>query len=273
MDPLAGRVVAITGASAGIGLALARLLVARGAHVAAFARRGDRLDDLVADTAHRQLPGRVLPVVGDVTEPADVQALVDRTIATFGRLDVMVCNAGIGYHASLDDTPPPVSRRMMDVNVHGTILAAQAALVVMRRQGTGHIIAVSSIVARRGIEGSSVYAASKAAQLAFIESLRAEFLGTGLRASVVLPVSTTTEFHDAIARDYGQVVRGHGPRQSAETVAAAIAACIVRPRAEVYPYRWSRLLGIVSAIAPGPADRLVRRFRRSSSDRHAAADS
>ncbi len=256
------RVVAITGASSGIGLALARLLVARGARVAAFARRADRLDALAREAA--TMSGTLLPVSGDVTNETDVQTLVDRTVATFGRLDVMVCNAGIGYHGRLDDTPPDIVRRLIDVNVHGTIHAARSALAVMRRQDAGHIIAVSSIVARRGIAGSSVYSASKAAQLAFIEALRAEFLGTNLRASVVFPVSTTTEFHAAITRDYGQTVKGYGPKQSAESVAEAIAACIERPRAEVYPYRWAKLLSVVSAIAPAQADRLVRRFRRSA---------
>lgn len=265
---LDARVVAITGASSGIGLALARRLVMRGAHVVAFARRADRLDALADDAA--SMSGTLLAVAGDVTSATDVQALVDRTVATFGRLDVMVCNAGIGYHGRLDDTPPDATRRLMDVNVHGTIHAARSALAVMRRQGAGHIIAVSSIVARRGVAGSSVYSASKAAQLAFIESLRAEFLGTNLRASVVFPVSTTTEFHAAIARDFGQTVKGHGPKQSAESVAEAIAACIERPRAEVYPYRWAKLLSVVSAIAPAQADRLVRRFRRSATpDPHA----
>jgi short-subunit dehydrogenase len=262
MRVMTGSVVAITGASAGIGLALARQLVARGVRVAAFARRADRLHALVTEAAG--LPGEVLAVTGDVANEGDLQALVDRTTATFGRIDAMVCNAGIGYHGTLDDTPPDVIRRLMDVNVLGTVYAARSALAVMRRQGHGHIIAVSSIVARRGVAGSSVYSASKAAQLAFIESLRAEFLGTNLRASVVFPVSTTTEFHAAIARDYGQSVRGHGPKQSADEVARAIVACLERPRAEVYPYRWAKVLSVISAIAPAQADRLVRRFRRAA---------
>lgn len=262
MDALAGRVVAITGASAGIGLALARQLATRGARVSAFARRTDRLDALAAEAG--RMPGDVLPVSGDVTNEADVQALVDRTVARFGRIDVMVCNAGIGYHGTLEDASPDVIRRIMAVNVLGTIYAARSALAVMRAQGSGHIIAVSSIVARRGVAGSCVYSASKAAQLAFIESLRAGFLGTRLRASVVFPVSTTTEFHAAIARDFGQTVQGHGPKQSADHVARCIARCIVTPRAEVYPYRWAKILSVLSVIAPAQADRLVRRFRRTS---------
>jgi short-subunit dehydrogenase len=262
MNALVGKVVAITGASAGIGLALARQLAAQGARVAVLARRTDRLNALAAEAA--EMPGDMLAVGGDVANEDDVQALVDRTVARFGRIDVMVCNAGIGYHGTLEDAPSEVIRRIMDVNVLGTIYAARSALTVMRKQGCGHIIAVSSIVARRGVAGSGVYSASKAAQLAFIESLRAEFVGTDLHASVVLPVSTMTEFHAAIARDFGQVVRGHGPKQSADHVAGCIIRCIVTPRAEVYPYRWAKILSVLSVIAPAYADRLVRRFRRTS---------
>lgn len=263
MDSLDGRVVAITGASAGIGLALARHLVADGARVVAFARRADRLDALAAEAR----PGAVLGVPGDVTRESDLQRMVDRAVAEFGRLDVLVCNAGIGFHGTLEATPPDVIHRLIDVNLLGTIHAVRAALPVMRRQGHGHIVVIASIVARRGVEGSSVYSATKAAQLAFVESLRAEFLGTDLHASVVLPVSTATEFHAAIARDYGQAVRGHGPKQSADRVARAIVRCIRRPRAEVYPFRWAKVLSVFSAMAPAQADRLVRRFRRSSSPR------
>jgi short-subunit dehydrogenase len=260
MSSLNGRVVAITGASAGIGLALARRLIARGASVAAFARRTDRLEALAAEAA--TAPGQVLIVTGDVTQEADVRALVDRTVDRFGRLDVMVCNAGIGYHGTLEQTPIDVMRRMVDVNLMGTLYAAQAALTVMRPQGHGHIIAVASIVARRGVSGSSVYGATKGAQLSLIESLRAEFAGTRLHASVVLPVSTVTEFHQTIARDYGHRVQGRGPKQSADRVAGAILDCIVTPRAEVYPMRLAWLLSVMNVVAPALTDRFVRRFGR-----------
>jgi short-subunit dehydrogenase len=135
----------------------------------------------------------------------------------------------------------------------------------MRRQNAGHIIAVSSIVGRRGVGGSSVYSATKAAQVSFIEALRAEFVGTPLQASVVYPIATDTEFHDAIARDFGHRGSGRGPRQSADTVARAIVDCIASPRPEVYPYRRAKWLSILSVIAPSRADRLVRRFARTTS--------
>jgi NAD(P)-dependent dehydrogenase (short-subunit alcohol dehydrogenase family) len=191
-----------------------------------------------------------------------MRALVARAVETFGRLDVMICNAGIGYHGPLDDTPPEALRRVVDVNLMGTLYAARAALAVMRRQGAGHIIAVSSMAGRRGIGGSSIYSATKAAQIGFIEALRAEFAGTDFHASVILPVVTTTEFHDTIARDFGYAISGTGPRQTAGEVAAAIADCIASPKAEVYPFPKARWLGIVNAIAPARTDRLVQRWGR-----------
>jgi short-subunit dehydrogenase len=267
---LSGRAIAITGASAGIGRATALAAAAAGAAVAVSARRADRLDALVAEMT--AAGGRGVAVPGDVTAEADMDALVARTVDAFGRIDVMVCNAGIGYHGPLDDTPTEVMRRLIDVNLLGTLYAARSALRAMRPQGTGHIIAISSIVGRRGIGGSTVYAATKAAQIALIESLRAEFVGTGLRASVVLPVSTVTEFHDAIARDFGHAVRGAGPRQSADAVAQAIVRCIRSPAAEVYPLRKAWWLAVLSVLAPARADRLVQRFTRHRTPHAAPAD-
>jgi len=156
-------------------------------------------------------------------------------------------------------------RRVVDVNLMGTLYAARAAFGVMRQQGHGHLIAISSIVGRRGVGGSSVYAATKAAQLAFIESLRAEFVGTGFHASVVFPVRTPTEFREALTRDFGQHVTGRGPAQPAEEVARTIVACVRSPRAEVYPMRWARVLAVIGVLAPSWTDRIVQRFNRRRS--------
>ena len=228
--------------------------------MALLARRRDRLEALAAEIRARG--GTALVVDGDVTVLEDVEAFVSHTVEAFGRLDVMICNAGIGYHGPLDDTPPEVMRRLVDVNLMGTLYAARAALSVMRRQSAGHIIAVSSIAGRRGVGGSSVYSATKAAQIGFVEGLRAEFSGTDIRASVIYPVSTVTEFHQAIARDFGQAVKGKGPKQSADRVAQAIVDCMVNPRAEVYPFGNAKWLAVLSVVAPALADRLVKRFGR-----------
>ena len=260
MGRLDGRVVAITGASAGIGRATAERVAAEGGAVVVSARRKDRLADVVAAIGGRG--GRATAVTADVTVEADADRLVAAAITAFGRLDVMICNAGIGYHGTLDETTPEAMRRVVDVNLMGTLYTAHAAMRAMRKQGHGHIIAVSSIVGRRGVGGSSVYAATKAAEVAFIESLRAEFVGTKFHASVILPVATETEFHEAIERDFGYSAGGRGPRQSAADVAAAIADTIASPKAEVYPFRKAWWLAVLGVVAPARADRFVTKFTR-----------
>lgn len=254
------KVIAITGASAGIGRAAAEQLARDGAAVVLSARRGARLTDVVRTIESQH--GRALAVPGDVTSPDDMRALVAAAVARFGRLDVMICNAGIGYHGRFADMTPEAAERLVRVNLLGTIHAARAACEVFARQGAGHVIAVSSVVGLRGTPGASVYSATKAAQKAFIEALRSEFLGTGLHASAVFPISTRTEFREAMARDFGQQVDGLGPRQEADEVARAIARCIRSPRAEVYPYRAARWLGWLNAIAPATVDRLVKKYER-----------
>jgi NADP-dependent 3-hydroxy acid dehydrogenase YdfG len=268
MPRLTGRVVAITGASAGIGRACAVRLAAEGAAVVVSARRSDRLNELVRSI--EASGGRAIAVTGDVTREADMQALVAKSVEAFGSLDVMICNAGIGFHDAFARTPAEVMRRLVDVNVMGTFYAARAAVDVFMRQNRGHVIAVSSIVGRRGMAGSSVYSATKAAQIGFIEGLRAEFHGTNLHASVVFPVGTETEFHAAIKRDYGHDIEGRGPRQSADDVAKAIVECVVKPKAEVYPFPKAWWLSVLSVVAPAQADRVVQKFGRrvSLSDDH-----
>jgi NADP-dependent 3-hydroxy acid dehydrogenase YdfG len=260
MSRLTGRVVCVTGASSGIGRASALALAREGAAVALLARRADRLRDVTE--AISASGGRALAVPGDVTREPDLQSLVGHAIDTFGRVDVMICNAGIGYHGALDETPPDVMRRLVDVNLLGTLYAARAALPVFRRQGRGHIIAVSSMAGRRGIGGSSVYSATKAAQIACIEALRTEFVGSDLHASVIYPVAVDTEFRAAITRDFGHEIEGHGPSQSVEEVAQLIVDCVVSPRAEVYPSRKAWWFAVLSVVAPEKADRLARRFSR-----------
>jgi short-subunit dehydrogenase len=259
---LRSRVIAITGASAGIGRAIALLAAAEGAAVVMSARRAGKLQE--AADAITAIGGRSLAVPGDVTSEADMRAFVDRAVVDMGRLDVMICNAGIGYHDLFEETPIVVARRLVDVNLMGTFHAAHAAVTTFRRQGHGHLIVMSSIVGRRGVGGSAVYSATKAAQVAFVEALRSEFRGSALKASVVFPIATATEFHEAIRREFGREVGAAGPRQTADQVARAVVNCIVRPTAEVYPYARAKLLSILSVTAPAQADRLVRRFRRRS---------
>jgi short-subunit dehydrogenase len=257
---LKGRVAAITGASSGIGLAVAERLAREGVAVVMGARRLERLAH--AADAIRAAGGRAEAIAMDVGAESDVVALIDRAVQAFARLDIVICNAGFGYYGAIDEMPADVMRRMMDVNFMGSFYGARAAIPVFRRQGSGHLLFVSSIAGKRGIPGMSGYSATKAAQASFAESLRSELAGSNIHVSTVFPVSTTTEFRRAMERDFGHQVSGLGPKQTVDQVARAIVGCIERPRAEVFPHASSRALGVLNALAPSTADWLVRRYGR-----------
>jgi short-subunit dehydrogenase len=255
------RVIAITGASAGIGRATALRLAREGAAVAICARRADRLEAVAAEIAAGG--GLALPVAADVTQAGEMDAFVARTVERFGRLDVMICNAGFGIAGAIDDIAPDQMQKLMDINYYGTYHATRAALPPFRRQGSGHLIMVSSIVGKRGVPYMGAYSATKFAQVGLAECLRSELVGTDIHVSVVYPVSTETEFFDVMSRETGSVVtRAMGPRQSVEVVADAIARAIDRPIPEIYPYARSRALVILNALAPGFTDRVVKKFGR-----------
>ena len=254
------KVIAITGASAGIGRATALALAQRGSSLALCARRGDVLDAVGEEV--RRLGGQVLVVAADVSREADMDRFVARTVEHFGRLDVMICNAGFGIYGTIDQIAAADMRRLIDVNYMGTYHAARAALPVFRRQAAGHVVIISSIVGKRGVPYVGAYAATKFAQVGLAECLRAELVGTDIHVTVVYPISTETEFFQVMTRESGHATRAAGPRQSAERVADAIARAIERPTPEVYPYRLAKWLAIVNAVAPGLSDRLVKRWGR-----------
>jgi short-subunit dehydrogenase len=253
-------VVAITGASAGIGRATAVRLARDGASLAICARRADRLETAADEI--RQAGGQVVVVPGDVAIEADMTNLVARAIAQFGRLDVMICNAGFGVYGAVDQIDPAKVQRMVDVNFMGSYYAARAALPAFRRQRSGQLVFVSSIVGKRGVPFVGAYAATKFAQVGLAESMRAELRGHGIHVTVVYPISTRTEFSEVMQRTSGFATTSSGPKQDAGDVADAIARAIASPVPEVFPYRASRWLGIVNAVAPGFTDRLVQRWAR-----------
>ena len=255
------RAIAITGASAGIGRATALRLARDGAALAVCARRADRLDEVAHEI--RAAGGRALPVVADVTIAEDMERLVELTLAEYGRLDVMICNAGFGIAGAIDATTPEQMRKLVDVNYFGTYFATRAALPVFRRQGHGHLIVVSSILGKRGVPYMGAYAATKFAQVGMAECLRAELAGSDIHVSVVFPVSTDTEFFEVMSSETGATIeRALGPRQPVEQVAEAIARAIDRPVPEVYPFPKSRGLVWLNAFAPGWCDRVVKKFGR-----------
>ena len=258
MTVLAGRVALVTGASAGIGEATARALSAAGMRVAVCARRRERLDSLAAGI--RSAGGEVAVYGLDVIDAGAVGAMVNDVASRWGRIDVLVNNAGRGLSATVEDTKPDEFRALFELNVMAAFTATQAVLPWMRRQGRGHIINVSSIVGRRGVPYRGAYSATKFALGGLSESLRVELAGTGISVSLVYPIGTATEFHEAEARRAGPGPLG--PIQSAEHVARCILRCVRRPRPEVYPFRPSRVLAIASVIAPRLADLGLRRLLR-----------
>ncbi len=254
------RTAVITGASSGIGEACAHAFAREGLHVVLAARRSDRLEQVAA--AIREAGGEATAMPCDVTDAAQVDDVVGRTIAATGRLDVMVCNAGLGYNGRLDETDAETMRRLMDVNFFGTFHAARAAVRHFRTAGRGHLFIMSSIVGRRGVPRMSAYAATKFAQVGLGESVRAELAGTGIHVTLVYPISTETEFRRSMQREWGQEVSGAGPRQSPELVAATMVRALRRPRADIYPMRASRLVPAAAALLPGLADWVSTRFAR-----------
>jgi NADP-dependent 3-hydroxy acid dehydrogenase YdfG len=261
---LQGAVVAVTGASAGIGRECALAFAREGARVAVCARRADRLE-AVAE-AVRAMGGEAWVMAADVGDPEQVRRFVQGTISRFGRLDVLVNNAGYGVRGRVEDTPLQSYRRLMEVNYIGTVAGCQAALPVMRRQKSGVIINVSSIVGHRALPTGGAYAATKAAQISLTEALRAELKGSGVHASSVHPIGTTTEFGEVADRESGTKALGGavGPQQSALDVARAIVRCAKRPRPEVFPFRASRVLVGLNAVAPGFVDWWAARAARKA---------
>jgi short-subunit dehydrogenase len=256
MSRIAGRVVLVTGASSGIGEATALALGRTGARVALVARRADRLAAVAR--AVEAAGGTALAVPADVTVAADVAAAVARTVADFGRLDVLVSNAGAAVFATVAETTAADLRAMLAVNLESVFHGVKAALPVMRRQGAGHIVNVASTAGRRGSPYVGAYCAAKFGVVGLTEALRTELLGTGIRVSLVLPGATRTPFFDVAVRRTAHHVGLVGPVESAEQVAARIVRVIRRPGAEAIaqPLR-RRLLLAFNLFAPAVVDRLV----------------
>ncbi len=254
------RVVAISGASSGIGRAIALRLARDGSSIAICARRTSRLEQVAEEIRHAG--GEALTVVADVRHEQDMQRFVDTTVGRFGRLDAAICNAGFGIYGTIEHVTGEHVREMVDVNFLGSYYLARAALPVFRRQASGHLIFVSSIVGQRGIPYMGGYAATKFAQTGLAECLRAELLDTPIKVSVVFPISTETEFFSVMKERSGHATRASGPRQEPAVVADAIAWGLEHPTPEIYPHRLSRWLAIINAIAPGFTDKIVRRWGR-----------
>ena len=221
---LSGTVVVITGATAGIGAATARQLVAKGAKVALGGRRQERLDELVAELGADNAVG----VVMDVRSPADNARLVAAALEKWGRLDSVVPNAGIGVYGGVLDMTDEQLAEMMDTNYAGTVWTVRAAVPTLLEADGGDIVIVSSVAGFRGGEDEAVYTGTKHAQVGFAGSLDRELRAKGIRVTLICPAGTATEF----AVGAGRVEED--PRfadwLTADDVAHAIVTTLEQPR-------------------------------------------
>ena len=188
---LSGRVVAITGASSGIGEATALACAKAGAAVSLAARRTDRIEALAQRINDEG--GRAVAIATDVGEEDQAGAYVRRTAEELGRLDVLVNNAGVMLLGPVENAPTEEWRRMVHANVFGVLYCTHAALPIMREQGSGHVITVSSVAGRVARAGSGVYNLTKHGVGAFSEALRQETAGSGIRVTLIEPGAVATE--------------------------------------------------------------------------------
>ena len=195
-DSLAGRVIAITGASSGIGEATARLLAARGASVVLGARRTDRLERLAAEL--REQGAQVIVEATDVTHRGDLERLVARAVDGFGRLDVLVSNAGISKIGPMTDADVDGWSTMIDVNLRGVLYGIAAAMPVFRRQGAGHFVTTVSTAGLKIVPDMAVYAATKNAVRTVMEGLRQESTDGVVRTTSISPGFVNTELDGSI---------------------------------------------------------------------------
>ena len=191
-----GKVVVITGASSGLGEATAQLLSGQGAAVVLGARRVERLQSL-ADELTRT-GGKALAVATDVTDRDQVQRLVDEAVQTYGRIDVMINNAGLMPQAPLERFQIDEWDRMIDVNIKGVLYGIAAALPHMQRQKSGHFVNVSSVAGHKVGPGFAVYAATKFAVRALSEGLRQEVKPYNIRTTVLSPGAVATELPNSV---------------------------------------------------------------------------
>jgi 3-oxoacyl-[acyl-carrier protein] reductase len=188
---LSSTVVAITGASSGIGAATARLLVEAGARVAIQARREERLAQLVDELGS----DHVVAVPGDVRDPAQARALVEGAVEKFGRLDSIVVNAGMGAYGGILDATDDELTTMLRTNIDSSVWAVRAAVQQFRHVGEGgDIVIISSVAGLRGGGNEAVYAATKFAQVGLAGSLDREVRTEGIRVSTLCPAGVHTEF-------------------------------------------------------------------------------
>jgi len=249
--------IVITGASSGIGRALVTELARRGARLVITARREDRLRALVEELSAGD---RVRYVVGDVTDEAVRQSVIDAAVDQFGGVDVLVNNAGIGALGRFESADPERLRRVMEVNFFAMVEMTRLALPRLKEGFRPMIVNISSILGHRAVPRSSEYCASKFAVQGFSESLRAELAGDGVDLLVVSPGTTQTDFFESVVENRGGTAWPEQAGVPATYVAARTALAMEHGLREIIPNRRGWWLCMMNRIAPRLVDRFMARY-------------
>lgn len=223
-EKLSGKVVLVTGGSSGIGRAMARELDAAGAKVALVGRSKSRLDEVAAG-----LKNEALPIAADLTKPAEVKRVVDETIARFGRIDILLPNAGLYIPGEVAEGDPDAWDELLTINVNSVFRLVRAVLPGMIAQGSGHVLITSSISGHQAIHWEPVYSASKHAIQSFVHGLRLQVAKHNIRVGEIAPGVVLNElwgYNDKAAID-AKVESREGLRS--EDVAEAVLFMLTRP--------------------------------------------
>ena len=227
---LEGKTALITGASAGIGWSSALALAGEGANLVLTARRQERLENLIARV--KDLGGDGVAVVGDAREAATAQQAVKTALDTFGSLDILINNVGVGNYKNLVDTSPEEYDEMMDTNVRSTFLFTRYTVPVMIEQGRGTILMISSMAGIYGFAGEATYCATKFAQVGFAQALDNELRPHGIKVGVICPGGVKTEFALGKGRTEAGVA-GSGMLEAEDVAGVVLLACTQSPKSRI----------------------------------------
>jgi NADP-dependent 3-hydroxy acid dehydrogenase YdfG len=227
---LTGKVALITGASAGIGQACARILAQEGARLVLTARRQERLDQLKQEA--EKLGTKAISVIGDARDESTAIKTVEAAIRSFGQIDILINNTGVGNYKNLVDTSAEEYDDMMDTNVRSTFLFTRHTVPVMLKQKEGTILMISSMAGIYGFGGEAVYCATKFAQVGFAQALDKELRTQGIKVGVICPGGVKTEF--ALGRGRTEEGVSQSNMLDPEDVARAVLlACTQSPRSRI----------------------------------------
>lgn len=263
------KVIIITGASSGIGKACAEEFAKRGANLVLAARQYVTLCEITADLEKRY-GIQAVAVQADVSKEEDCQQLIKQALVTFGKIDVLINNAGLSMRALFNELDLSVLKNLMDVNFWGTVYCTKYALPEILKT-KGSIVGVSSIAGYRGLPGRTGYSSSKFAMNGFMESLRTELLKTGVHVMVACPGFTASNIRvAALAKDgasHGETSMEEGKMMSAEEVASNIVDGIAARKRTLVMTGQGKLTVWINKLFPALADKLV--FKHFTKERNA----